>query len=984
MDARPSTDQSTVRLVRPPLEATHSQRPVTDPNEHPLLTDKSQDFLCTHDLNGKILSINAAPARALGYSVKEMQERSIQDFLIPEYQALFDQYLRTIKKQRTTSGLMKLRTRAGKIRTWEYHNVLRGEGEETVIFAIAHDVTEARRAERSLRQLSEVNRAIVDSTVEGIILVDRELRLAMWNPYMEKATGIPENEVIGRNLLEIFPALERQRAYGQLQDALQGTSVEGVDICLTPADGLDSGTKWFSTTISPLRNSRGMISWVVATLHDVTERKLAEDRLRESHRFTSLLWTVAHVINEGRSLDDVLHSAVNGIAENLGCDVVLCFLVRDGALPLAAISRTTADFRDVPVHQLGECLCGLAMREQAPQYSSDICNDPRCTWKECCSAGMHSFAALPLTCGAESVGVLGLGSAVLRDFCKDSRLLETLAGEVSLVLRNAILLQEASTRASDLEREISDRKRIERALRQSELQLRSLVDSAPYAITRASIRGDRFLEVNPAAVAMLGYGSAAELLDVKLSSLYVDPNGRAAFLSQLTRGGVTFQGIELHWRRKDGRLLNVRGSARLTCDEFGNEDVIEGIFEDVTDQRLLQEQFFQAQKMEAVGRLAAGVAHDFNNLLNVIMGYAEMLQEVQETPTSRKRVEEIASAARRAAGLTRQLLAFSRKQVLQVHVLNLNSVLADAERMLRRIIGEDISFRLELSPDLWLIRADHTQIAQVLMNLAVNARDAMPKGGELSVTTANITVGEDSAPRRHGLPAPGEYVMLAVSDTGIGMDAAIQAQIFDPFFTTKPVGIGTGLGLATVYGIVNQSGGFILVESEVGRGTRFEIYLPRVEGVAQSVGVAKAPAQIRGGTETILVAEDAASLRLFLVEVLTKLGYRVLAAGDGAEALRLAEHEGGPIDLLLTDVILPNTNGPDLASRLQAQRPGIPVIYMSGYTDGRLGNSPEFNSQLFLQKPFQVEDLAGKVRSVLENAKQEGGASPELRSLHPR
>jgi signal transduction histidine kinase/CheY-like chemotaxis protein len=416
--------------------------------------------------------------------------------------------------------------------------------------------------------------------------------------------------------------------------------------------------------------------------------------------------------------------------------------------------------------------------------------------------------------------------------------------------------------------------------------------------------------------------------------------------------------------RKDGRPLTIRGSTWITRDEVNGEDVVEGIFDDITDRRLLEEQFLQAQKMEAVGRLAGGVAHDFNNLLEVILGYADMLAEVEKDPANQRKLDAITAAARRAAGLTGQLLAFSRRQVLEFKLLSLNSIVSDTNSMLRRLIGEDIRLRLRLQPNLAVAKADPAQIEQVIMNLAVNARDAMPNGGELLIETANVTVDENAASPGN-IPPPGSYVMLAVSDTGVGMDSETQAHIFDPFFTTKPAGKGTGLGLATVYGIVKQSGGCIRVASELGRGARFEIFLPQVEGIADSLKPPKRATDVQGGNETILLAEDSAALRAFLCENLEKLGYKVLPARDGPEALHLAEHEPVPIHLLITDVVMPGLSGPGLVSQMKSLRPDIKVLLMSGYPEDHAGRNPDFDPQSFLQKPFEMADLAQKIRAAL-------------------
>src|SRR5439155_12538393 len=424
-----------------------------------------------------------------------------------------------------------------------------------------------------------------------------------------------------------------------------------------------------------------------------------------------------------------------------------------------------------------------------------------------------------------------------------------------------------------------------------------------------------------------------------LGNLYGEP-AQWFTLADFFRSQHRFNELVADWVRKDGSSIVVRLSGRAIRDERRNI-FFELFTEDVTERRGLEQQFRQAQKMEAVGRLAGGIAHDFNNLLMVISGYCEfLLDRIGSDPALRGPAQEIASAAERATSLTRQLLAFSRKQLLAPKVMDLNSVVTENLQMLTRMIGEDIDLVMIPAADLGAVRADPGQIDQVIMNLAVNARDAMPQGGRLTIETANVTLDETYA-RLHAPVRPGEYVMLAISDTGMGMDAETQTHIFEPFFTTKGLK-GTGLGLSTVYGIVKQSGGYIWVYSEPGKGTAFKIYLPRVAESSQSEAVvatsSKTP-KAEGGKETILLVEDEDTLRRLAREYLEKQGYNVVDAADGAMALQIAVAHEGVVHLLLTDVIMPGMNGRELAQRMLEIRPNVKVLYMSGYTENVIAHN---------------------------------------------
>jgi PAS domain S-box-containing protein len=515
--------------------------------------------------------------------------------------------------------------------------------------------------------------------------------------------------------------------------------------------------------------------------------------------------------------------------------------------------------------------------------------------------------------------------------------------------------------------DISERKQAELALREAEEKYRSLFENAVEGIYQSTPDG-RFLTVNPALVRMAGFESADEMIrtwtDIE-HQVYVDPQRRRDFLREIVQRGEV-RDFEGEVFVKDGSTRWISQCARAVRDAQGRVDHIEGRVLDVTEKKRLEQQFLQAQKMEAIGRLAGGVAHDFNNLLMIINGYCEILLDgVGPDDPAREPLDEIRQAGQRAATLIHQLLAFGRRQIFAPQVIDLNAVVQDVERMLRRVIGEDIDLVLELTAT-GLVKADPAQLQQVLMNLVVNSRDAMPTGGRLVIRTELVHLHESRCADRPEVRS-GYYVLLAVSDTGCGMDEDTKARVFEPFFTTKGQGKGTGLGLATVYGIIQQSEGHIEVESAAGRGTRFRIYLPCVSPEPQEPdSSADSQAPLRG-RENVLLVEDEPGVRGIVARTLRSLGYQVLEAPQGDVALTRSDEFQGTIHLLVTDVVLPGMGGREIADALTARRPGIKVLYLSGYTgDAVLRRGVQEHEVAFLQKPFSTAMLARKVRAVLD------------------
>jgi len=511
------------------------------------------------------------------------------------------------------------------------------------------------------------------------------------------------------------------------------------------------------------------------------------------------------------------------------------------------------------------------------------------------------------------------------------------------------------------------RKRADETVARAQANYRSLVDGAPFGIFRADIE-DRFLMVNPALVEMLGYASEAELLGVRPSALHEDPNARDELVEQYRRTG-RIVGKELRWKRKDGSLIRVRLSGRAVHDAAGETEGFEMIAEDVTEQWTLEAQLRQAQKMEAIGLLVGGIAHDFNNILTVIMSNAGLLYQAfpAEAEGERANLEQIMSAAERGGVMIKKLLGFGRREKLVRDPVNLGRVVRDLTGMLHRLIPENIQILVDAGDSAGTVLADIGAIEQMILNLATNARDAMPDGGTLRVECRRerLDAGYHAT---HPWVGPGEYGCILVSDTGVGMDENTKRQIFEPFFTTKPVGEGTGLGMAMIYGLVKQHAGFVHVYSEPGKGTVVKLYFPATrQGEDRAVAAVKQGTGVPGGTETILVVEDEDAIRRSTKRVLDKCGYTTVAARDGEEALEIFAQHGSKIDLIITDLVMPKLGGRQLYDALRQEGNDVKFILTSGYTAEEVYESAAFEPVVpFLNKPWSLTELAQCVRDVLD------------------
>lgn len=697
---------------------------------------------------------------------------------------------------------------------------------------------------------------------------------------------------------------------------------------------------WLREKAWAIRDNLGRIVSYDGAVQDITERKRSD----LERRVTTEILRAMTATGDLDELLKLIHGALKEVVSAENCFVSLYnestslfefpFFVDefDSAFEPEAAGRSCMDY----IFRTGkpDLISPQRLKELVKQGEVELVGTPSKSW-----------LGVPLKTPSATIGVL-----IVQDYKaenayseRDLEFLDSIGGQIALAI---------------------ERTRSEQRLHSSDTRLRLLIEQLP-AVLWTVDKDMRFTSALGAGLARLSL-KPNELVGMKLADYLQTSDGTypavAAHRRALAGEPVTFH---LEWKS---------GSYACHVEPLrGPQGEIQGVIcmaLDVTDRKQLEEQFRQAQKMEAVGRLAGGIAHDFNNLLMVIQGYADLLIErLHASDPLRKNVEQIQTASQRATSLTRQLLAFSRKQMLAPKVLNIQAVIADMETILRRLIGEDIVLEAVTVPSLGHVKADRSQIEQVVMNLAINARDAMPSGGRLTIEAQNVEIGSD-VPQQPTVVAPGKYVMLAVTDNGCGMNEETRAHIFEPFFTTKEKGKGTGLGLATVYGIVKQSGGYIWVYSEPGIGTTFKIYLPRIdeeEARSGADGDADLSALVRG-SEVVLLVEDEKGVRELTREYLETSGYSVVEASDGYSALELARAHDGPIHALITDVVMPGLSGRELSEQMAKLRPGIKVLYMSGYTDqSAFRNGILHKGAELLQKPFGMSTLASKLKEILAN-----------------
>jgi PAS domain S-box-containing protein len=921
------------------------------------LFESSFDCVIIADHEGRILEFNPAAEKTFGYGREEVIGRLLAETIVPP--SLRESHAAGIKRFVETRRPTVLDRRVevtgmrsdGSEFPVELAITLLETNEEPVFVAYLRDLTERREMENTRNASEQRFRSLIQNSHDVISISDASGVLKYVSPGIERLLGYRPEELVGRAGMDFVHPNDIELATSTRADVL--TSDKGVRTVEIRARHRDGSWIWLEVRLSNRLNDPS-IRGVVANFHDITERKRAEGR----HRAQS---EILRMIAEGDPLESTLSALVKTV-EELGDDSVCLVMLLDESgkrLDLVAGPSVPRKLKEalssgVAVGELGTP-CGIAASSKRLFVSSDIAADPR----------LEDSREVPLSVGLRSAWSFPVRSAhgdtLLGTFCVfHKHPAEPTPSDLETADQAAQLAAIAIERASS-----------DRAVKRSEEKFRALFATNPIPMWVWDRESFRFLAVNSAAVEKYGY-SEEEFLKMQVTD--IRPREEVPtlleFLEERKQSSGEHAGT---WRHvtKDGQLLEVE--IHWQTMDFGNKEAALAAVHDVTErnqsegQRLkLEQQLRQAQKMESIGRLAGGIAHDFNNLLAVIINYAAFLEEeFDRSDPRREDLEEIKRAGERGANLVRQLLAFSRKEIMEPRNVDLNDIVSDTDKLLKRTIGEDVDLQIVPRDGLWITKVDPGQVEQVLMNLAVNARDAMPDGGALVIETSNEVVDEDHAKRNEGL-REGDYVCLTVSDTGRGMTDEVRAQIFEPFFTTKKRGEGTGLGLATVYGIVKQLNGYIACYSEVDHGTTFRIYFPAAE---EEVGSAASPPKkvgARGEGETVLLVEDEEPVRNLVERVLTRSGYKVIPAASAEEALNLYRTPDGGADLLLTDVIMPGMSGKELSERL-ATGDRVPTLYMSGYTDSIIAKHGILEEgAAFIQKPFNANDLLEKVREVLE------------------
>ncbi len=813
-----------------------------------------------------------------------------------------------------------------------------------------------REAREALAAREREYRMLFENANDAILIFDPETEKIMAaNRAATRLYDCAQEELIGASLIDFSTDFVKGRA--AIEECLaSGTLSNHESVHRSRA-----GRRLHILANASVIDYRGHRA-LLAVFRDISDRKAAEQEIFRLHRALKALNKCSQALLHARDQQHLLDEICKIVVEVGGYRmswVAGAPEPPDNCVRALASYGTGGEYVETlclryNAESTSSLLVPTAFRTGQPAVCRDISTDARALplRQECRDRGFASIIALPLTVENKVVAALAIYAAECDAFdAAEVELLTELAGNVSFGLESM---------QARRQKEIAQNE-----LRASEGRYRTLFERNLAGVFRAAADGT-LLEVNDAFVHMLGYDNSAELVTLRLGILCAAAGFVEPWSADLAAAGQLIN-REMRVLRKDGSTAYLLANLVLLRDPSGTPESIEGTVLDITQRRQLEAQLLQSQKMEAIGQLAGGIAHDFNNLLMVIRSYAELVGEAVHDEAIRKELDAILNAADRGAALTRQLLTFGRKQMFSPRMLDINSVLESITKVLPRALGEDVRVEVQSAADLWQVKADPVQIEQLILNLAVNARDAMPGGGRLTLETSNVTLDRDYL-KMHAGVVPGDYVMLAVSDTGQGIPPENLPRIFEPFFTTKERGKGSGLGLATVYGIVQQSGGFVWVYSEPAHGTVFKIYLPRAGAAAGPVTNPVAAGAPLCGGETILLVEDEEAVRNAARSYLSLRGYSVLEAGCGEEALRISDGHQGAIDLLITDAVMPGIGGNVLARELSARRPGIRIIYVSGYTEATVGERGIIADCAFLQKPFSLSALARQVRETLDAA----------------
>jgi PAS domain S-box-containing protein len=824
-----------------------------------------------------------------------------------------DGWIRVVAAAILLLSLRQFTTAAGLDRLWpipeDWTFLVRTVGALIVLFVVTRSASERTRFEDALRTSEHKLRLIADNATEAILAYDMDRRLSYVNPSIEKLTGYTIAEMHKQHFINWIHPDDEARMMQKWEQLFAGIGFCDVEYRMVSKTG---ELKWISASWGPLLDEDGIQVGVQGRERDITERSRAEEELKRANEQLSLLLN---------------------------------------SLPAAIYtSRIDGDFDATYVSNSVEALTG---------YPAEQFTGGKGFWAD--RIHPEDFPRLPAA--IDRIFKTGVHEWEYRWRVADGRY-RWFTESVCLVRR----ADGVPSHIAGVWQDVTLRKQAEESLRASEERFRQMADAIEQTFWISDPGMPSILYVSPAYAKIWGRSCESLLRDPGsfLESVHPEDRERVREFLAAQQKDIAEQVYRIV--RPDGECRWIHDRAYPIPNAAGDVYRVVGIADDITRQRRLEEQLRQSQKMEAIGRLAGGAAHDFNNLLTIVSCYAHLLSdEMDPEGPLPSYAEEILKAADRATQLTQQLLTFSRRQIVQPKVIDLNEVVAGMDGMLRRLIGEDIELATVLTPHLGMVRADPNQCEQVILNLALNARDAMANGGRLTIETAGLDLDASNAGDCPSLPL-GRYVVLRVRDTGCGMDPETHAHLFEPFFTTKPAGRGTGLGLSTVYGIIKQNGGDIVVTSTPNEGTSFTICLPRLEGNADPLASRELrESQGRRGSETILITEDEQGVRSVLRNILSQSGYSILEAGDAREALALLEHHEGPIHLLLTDVVMPQMGGRELAGRAARVRTGIRILFMSGYTDDAVLHKDVLDAGVaFIQKPFAPEILARKVREVLD------------------